>query len=501
MVSNIYGAALAAVKSKRRRRPNHAQSAGFFAHCSMPDCAPRRSAFDFRKRLAVYPKMPQQTTLFRAARTLSLASAVWACAAHLHAQPPNDPNAKGASERPYDARVERLQGLTRAELGLLEPQLQAGPVALIEFTPDDDDNALPGINVAAIVHAPARDVMALVQKPEAYPRFMHTLDQVDIVERTGQSVVYDWRWQLALLTFEGRNSMTVFAPPPERADAGYRATIDSQSGDLGTGRISIRVLPRGERESLLCISMRIDLRNANYVARELATAGRSINRSANMSLAYAMILSLRREAERRAGFAPEPARASELHKPAFDEKALRGLLDRGDLVFLDMSGDHLNQIASFGLIHWKRALVHDVMLDADAFGSALLPGSEAKVVSKEGVVTTFDWDIDLPLVGVSGRMRMADHDPLVAVDAVKGALEGGRWNFETHSLGKNATIVATWASFDVRNSTWFVRKLADTDPYLGHGLTAASEVMLVRALRTNAGKLAEQRAATPTAAR
>jgi hypothetical protein len=246
--------------------------------------------------------------------------------------------------------------------------------------------------------------------------------------------------------------------------------------------------------------MRLDLRTANYVARELATAGRSINRSANMSLAYAMTLSLRREAERRAGVTPPAPTATELHKPAFDAKAMRPLLDRGDLVLLDMSGDHLNQIAAFGLIHRQRTLVHDVMLDTDAFGSALLPGSEAKVVSREGDAITFDWDINLPLVGVSGRMRMRDHDPLVAVDAVGGALEGGRWNFETSTLSKGTTIVSTWASFDVRNSTWFVRKLADTDPYLGHGLTAASEVMLVRALRTNAGKLAEQRAEAEAAA-
>ena len=385
-----------------------------------------------------------------------------------------------------------MQGLTRAELAQLEPQLQAGPVALIEFT-DGDEGALPGINVATIVHAPARDVMALVQNRKLR-ELMRTLDKVDVVDRQGQSLVYDWRWQMALLTFEGRNAMTVYAPPPERVDAGYRATIDSQSGDLGTGRISIRVLPRGEHESLLCVSMRLDLRTANYVARKLAGAGRSINRTANMSLTYAMVLSLRREAERRAGFTPAQHDAGELHKPAFDAKALRPLLERGDLVLLDMTGDRLNQIAAFGLIHRKRALVRDVMLDADAFGSALLPGSEAKVVSKEGEVTTFDWDIDLPLVGVSGRMRMRDHYPVVAVDAVDGALEGGRWNFETRTLAKDTTIVATWASFDLRNSTWFVRKLADADPYLGHGMTAASEVMLVRALRTNAGKLAEERA-------
>ena len=40
------------------------------------------------------------------------------------------------------------------------------------------------------------------------------------------------------------------------------------------------------------------------------------------------------------------------------------------------------------------------------------------------------------------------------------------------------TLLVSWASFDVRKSTWLVRSLADADPYLGHGISAASEIML-----------------------
>lgn len=405
-------------------------------------------------------------------------------ATHLHAQAPKD----------YDARTERLQGLTRADLAQLEPQLQAGIVGLIEFA-DTDADRLPGINVAAIVRAPARDVVALIQKPEEYPKFMRTLDHVKVVSRDARATVYDWRWQMSLLSLGGRNAMTIYAPPPSRPETGYRITLDSQSGDFGTGRISLRVLPRGARESLLVISMRLDLRNANYVARKLALAARSINRSANMSLAYTMLLSFRREAEKRIGSTPQARAAAALHKPALDTNALLPMLGRGDLVLLDMAGDRLDQITVLGLIPRQRALVREVMLDTDAFGSALMPGSEAKVVEKRAGVTTFDWDIDLPLVGVSGRMRMREGDPVVAVDAVDGALEGGRWNFETVELSREITMITGWASFDLRNSSWFLRALTDADPYLGHGMSAASQVMLMRALRSRSNKKAEQLAA------
>jgi hypothetical protein len=384
-----------------------------------------------------------------------------------------------------------LQGLNRADLALLEPALQAGPVALVEFA-DDDADELPAINAAAIVHAKPSELLAVVQKPETYPGFMHTLDEVEVVRRDGPSVVYDWRWRMALLSLEGRNAMTLYAPPPDRLDAGYRVTIDSQSGDLGTGRMSLRILPHGERETLLCVSLRIDLRNANYIARKMADAARSVNRSANMSLTYAMLLSFRHEAERRAGYRAPERPAAELHQPVLDTIRIMPLLARGDLVLMDMNGDRLDQISVFGVIHHRRELVREVMLDADAFGNALLPGSAAKVVSKEGPLTTFEWNIAMPLMGISGRMQLRDADPLIAVDAVEGALQGGRWKFETRALTKHVTLLASWASFDVRNSTWLVRALADADPYLGHGITAASEIMLERALRTETIERAEK---------
>lgn len=395
--------------------------------------------------------------------------------------------------RARDVRSERLSGLSKGELQLLLPYLQTGAVALAEFTEDKD--AIPAINVATLVHAPAASLVALIRDPAAYPRFIHTFDAVELVQQGAGATVYDWRWQLSLLTLRGRSAMTVFAPAPERAESGYRITIDSLAGDLGTGRTAIRVLPRGEHESLLVISMRIDLRNANYVARQVAKAARSMNRSANLSLASSMMLGLRHEAEQRAGYRAPAREAKPLSRPSLDARAALPLLSRGDLVLLDLNGDALDQVAAFGLVMHDRALVREVMLDADAFGSALVPGSTAKVVAREGSDVTFDWNVNLPIVGVSGRMRMHPSDAEIAIDAVDGALKGGRWNFDLQELGKGATLVTSWAKFDVRGSSWFIRRLADGDPFLAHGISASGEIMLVRALRALAGKRAEQRVA------
>lgn len=386
----------------------------------------------------------------------------------------------------YDARRDRLEGLSKAELAGLAPLLAEGPVVLVEFA-DTQADQLPAINLALKVAAPPELLTKVITDPSRYPRFMPTMSEVEILTKTADATVYEWAFDLALLKLRGRNTMTVFRAPKGR-DAATRITIDSDEGDMGRGRFLMRVYPQGPAASLLVVSMRLDLRQANYVARQMAQAARSVNRSANLSLTMSMALNLRREAERAAGLPVQPAELRPLAKPQYDLRAMSSMLQRGDLLFFSMAGDKLSQVAAMGAVDAPQQKVHDAMRDANSFGSALVPGSKAKVVSQKDNVTTFDWTIDLPLVGVSGQMRMQDQPPLLAIDAMSGALKGGRWVFELAPIGPKATLVTGWARFDFSNSTWLLEKILEADPAFGVGMTGASEVMLVRAIRNRATK-------------
>lgn len=386
----------------------------------------------------------------------------------------------------YDARRDRLEGLTKAELAGLGPILDRGPIALVEFA-DMDADQLPGINVALRVGVSAEQLTSLIADPANYPHFMPIVDSVKVLARAQNAIVYEWAFDLAVLQLRGRSTMTVYRAAPG-SDAPSRITIDSDDGDMGRGRFLLRIYPQSPKSSLMLVSMRLDLREANYVARQMARAARSVNRSANLSIAMSMALHLRSEAERRAKVVhPQPVLRG-LDKPAYDLRALAPLLSRGDVLFFDMSGDQLNQVAVVGAIDQTHEKVQATMRDANSFGSALVPGSHAKVVSQSEGTTTFDWNIDLPLVGVSGRMRMQDQAPRLAIDATSGALKGGRWMFEATPLEKKLTLVTGWARFDFSNSTWLLEKILDADTFFGVGMTGASEVMLVRALRSRATK-------------
>ncbi len=396
--------------------------------------------------------------------------------------------AEAAVTPAHDARTDRLEGLSRDDLARLAPQLARGPVALVEFA-DDDADELPAINIALVVHAPKRVLEELVVDPTAYPKFVPTISSVDVVEKRGTTIIYDWAFDLAVLRMRGRNVMTIYRAPAERPDAVTRITIDSQQGDLGQGRMSFRIHPRDVSSCVLVLSMRLDLREANYVARQMAEAARSVNRSANLALAFSMALHFRKQAEHAHPAPAASAAPAGMSEPAVDLRALAHLLDRGDLVFLELSGDRLDQLSVVGLIGEQQEKVHKALRDARAFGSELVPGGAAKIVSEKDGVTTFDWTIDLPLVGVSGRMRMDETKPVVAIDATAGSLHGGRWLFDVKQLAKRTSLITAWARFDFSDSTWLIEKLVEADPYLGHGMTAASEIMVVRALRSRASDM------------
>ncbi|MDD9972275.1 MAG: hypothetical protein OXR73_38880, partial [Myxococcales bacterium] len=391
-----------------------------------------------------------------------------------------------------DVRRERLRGLGARELSVLEPHAANGLVALVEFANTSEDK-LPAINVMTMVDASHQRVLTTVSQPEKYPHFMNTLSRVAVVKRDASATVYDWGWDMAVFRLGGRNIMRVYRDTTPEARRGHRVTVDNQSGDFGTGRMTIRILPRG-RQSLLVLSLRLDLRRANYIARQAAQAARSVNRSANMALGYTMLMSFKRRAEGKAVAGTLANLAGPISRPAVDERSLWPLLARGDVVISHMRGDQLIQTSVFGRVEQKVGLVRHIMLDAEAFGSALLPGSSAEIVARRDNLTVFDWDIDIPVIGLAGRMQLRDETPLVSVDALDGALSGGRWQFHTTPVGDTATLVSSWANFDLRKSNWLLQRIVSADPFLSHGMNAAGEVMLLRALRSRARKKAKQQA-------
>jgi len=378
--------------------------------------------------------------------------------------------ATGAQDAPLDL-------LNLEERRLLSPALDRGPVLLVDRLPED----LPAIVLAARVHATPAQVTQVLTHPEVYPRFMPALDRVRVNSRQGAQLAYDWSWRLSLFTLRGQNVMTVL---PGSARRGYRVDVRATGGDLGVGRMTWRVHP-DPAGSLVVFASRLDMRDANWVSGRLEEGGRSVNRTINIALATVMLLGTQREAERVAGFARSPAvgEAPAMTTSDMDLDALTPLLARGDLAFFHMRGDTLDDVAVAARLLTPEEPAQRVLSDPEAFSRSLMHGAHAEVLEQSGESTLFGWGVSLPLIGVSGRMRMARRDNVITIDGVSGALAHGRWRFDTHRFPSGEGCVFGVGRFDPAETSSLVRGLIGDDAFFSHGLAAGMQIMVVRSLR------------------
>lgn len=390
-----------------------------------------------------------------------------------------------AQERPGQDAVEApLRGFTTAELARIEPLLAQGTVGLVELP---QGGRLPAVHLAAIVRTSPSTLAAVISHPEHYPRFMPAVSEVVVTARRGPVTGFSWRWQTAIFSLHGEAMLTVYSPPPGHPERGYRITVERTGGDLGRGREVWRIVPHAQGESLLTLSARIDLRDANYLARRVAAAARSLNRSVNLAMAFAMLLRAQNEAEHRAG-RTRTSIAAGPRRPDVELARFEPLLRRGDLLLIESNGAELRQCSVMTRLERPESRVRSIMLDPVAFTEALIAGSRAQVREPTERGLAFDWQVDLPLIGTGGSMTLGEReDRVIELDATGGAMEGGRWRFVTERLRSGATAVLGWAHFDVGSANFLLRAIVDADPAFQPGLSAATEIMMARALRIRLG--------------
>ncbi len=404
------------------------------------------------------------------------------CVGVLTALPSARARAEAAKDS-QDALHQRLEALTEEERTKLAPLMETGPIALVEFAKGED---LPAVLVAGYVEAPAALAAKVIQSPGEYPKFMKTLDSVKVTSQHGSQTSYTWSWRTGVLFLEGENRMTAYGPPPGHPEEGYRIAVHSQRGHLGEGRLMWRVFPAGEKRSMVVLAMRVDMREANFVMRQLDAAARSVNRSVNLALCYVMMLGTKREAERRAGNVQTLPTSVAFERPEVDLRTLKKVLGRADLLLMELTDKGIGKLSIVGRTGLRPDQLLPVMTSPETFGKSLVPGSYTRVTKNEGERKTFEWGIKLPFIGIEGVMTLANHDGLTSVDATQGALKGGKWRFTIPTLKSGEAVLVGYCKFDITQTTWLIRKIAEVDPVMGHGLAAASQVMVLRALRSRA---------------
>lgn len=394
--------------------------------------------------------------------------------------------AQSRTDSPPTIQEARFDTLSRQNREALHPLLLQGPVAFVGFR---NTHELPTIVLATYVDASPNCISRVLTDPARFPRFIDGLHSTTIESRDELETTYGWTWQIGFLRMHGRSS--VMAIPTQTSRRGSLVSMQVLDGDLGEGRMSWRAYPRPEGKSLLVFSSRLDMRDANYLTRQMSVGGNSVNRSINISLAYVMMMSVKEEAQRRLGDRDDDApRADEglgdLREPDVDLRALAPLLARGDVAAVDLRDGPLYPVSVFSRTWRAPQVIWPIMTNPESFGRSLIQGSRAEVLSRSPQGSTFAWSIPIPLVGSEGQMELAHTSDSVNVRGISGHLQESRWNFRLHTLPWGEAAIVGWSRFDPGDASWMLETLVRDTRHFREGIALAGKIMIVRSLRSRA---------------
>ncbi len=394
-----------------------------------------------------------------------------------------------ALPRTLEAERAALRGVSVEERARLAPMLSSGVVGLVEFSREAE---LPAVLVAMRVAAPPSVLADALGEPARWPRFLPAVDAVEVERRDPRGTAFRWTWRLGPFTFRGRNVLR----RRRLRDGTESFSVRALEGDLGRGRMRWWLHPAREGGSVLVLASRVDLREANYVTRQLTAGGNGINRSINVAMAFVMALAVAEEGCRRQGREgdacwPLTGRGEEdvlTDGAGMPLLRLEPLLARGDLLLVRLGPRRrLDSVSVLARMGRRSSVVRSVLRDPEAFGSALVRGSRAEVVSRGPEGIRFAWSVPLPLVGASGELLVREEDGArFTVRGTRGALAGGRWRFEVEALPWHEGVLRGEGRFDPGDVSWLLRALCNGIRWFEHGLAAASQVMVARSVRLRA---------------
>lgn len=370
-----------------------------------------------------------------------------------------------------------LPRMSVEELALLAELGRDSTVAWVEQVSPDE---LPGIVMVRELPVRAERVVSLLTKPESFPRHFPLIEELQVTDRSSDAVAYTWAWSAGPLRLEGDSTLNVFARRGSPL-AETRVDIANHGGDFGEGKLSFRVQPLGETTRVI-LESRFDFRDANYVTRELSVASRDVARGLNFAFAIEWMDGVCR------AFAPESSAVRKYPLWGVWRRRVQPLLVKGDLVWVgtDATGIPSSQTWMWLAEHGPAA--KRILQDPERFAAALVPGSYARVTERSGGRQRFDWGIDLPLVGVRGVMTLVNPRDAGELVAEEGALKGGRWSFRVSGVQGGSVLVGRGV-FDLRETTWLLRRVVDASPGMRVGLTGTMELLAARAIRSAAKRL------------
>ena len=132
------------------------------------------------------------------------------------------------------------------------------------------------------------------------------------------------------------------------------------------------------------------------------------------------------------------------------------------------------------------AAIKDVLLDP-AHYRALIPALvKSELKQANGSAPTVDWELEIPLFNLSGRMALHNRPDGVTIELFEGDFAPGRLSFTVAPDTRGGSTLIVDAVLDVKRSSWLLRRILKRSPVGEPAALAAAAYVALRAVALRA---------------
>lgn len=366
----------------------------------------------------------------------------------------------------------------------LAPLLARGELALVE---SHDDGTARQVVIFSSIAAPPERVYDVIADVEKYPAFMPSVVHSKIVKRQGPMVAYEWELDVPVFNLKGTRAMR-----------GARPTLIETRGVAGNFKESRERTElygiEGGKRTLAVFYRAIDVGSAGMILKTMVELEPSMEHGVNLASGFVHLRDVRRRAE---GTALPPSgstaqgpvpRFARLELPERTRAAVRKLIAFGPLAIIESNTDGtLKQCVLLADVAASKEQLAKIIHQPGRYPEFLPNIAEQKVVDAGGGKLKLAYELDVPLANLEGESLMeieASGD--VEVVATGGDITRGRWRWELTALGPDRSMPIHYAYSDVRETSFFVRKLIEKQPLFEHGIVVAASTVAIMGMKARA---------------
>ena len=362
---------------------------------------------------------------------------------------------------------------------------QKGEVAFIETTPEGRSRQ---VIMLAVLPVPPERVWDAIMDVQAYPRFLQTVVEIDLLGTRGDLVAFDWEVEVPFFNLRGT-----------RLQRGRRPSLVETRGHRGHLRGSrerweLFPLDDGAR-TLAAFYRAIDVDTGGILLKTIVELEPSMEQGANLSTGFVHMRGLAAYLAGRTVTRPGPRsgpvprfRPLSLNPGAVDLGRLRPLLARGQLALVESEPDGgLRQAALLTLVKAPRTKLVKVIQDPARYPEFIPNFAEQKVTPTGDGRLRLEWELEVPIVNLDGVSFMTiEPDGSVEIEAHTGDIRRGRWRWEAVAVDDETTVPIHYTYSDVRDASWVTRRIIDKQPLFEHGIVLASATVALTAMKARA---------------